>query len=69
MNKIEYYAIHSRVLVVAVHRIDGWAAYATPVPGADHRAEAPLWQSEGEKLSAKQAAVFFPHLDVNHYAH
>jgi len=70
MEKIEYTAVHSKVLIVAVHRAEGsWKAYVTPVAGINHQAEAPIsWQADGEQLYESQARVFFPHLEEKPYA-
>ena len=70
MEKIEYTAVHSKVLIVAVHRCEGtWKAYVTPVDGINHEREAPIhWQAEGEQLRESQARVFFPHLEGKPYA-
>jgi hypothetical protein len=70
MTNIEYIAVHSKVLIVAVHRVEGtWKAYVTPVAGINHRYEAPIsWQSEGEQMGESQARAFFPHLKDKPYA-
>lgn len=70
MEPIQYTAIHSKVLIVAVHRAEGtWKAYVTPVPGQNHSMEAPhYWQHDGEQLGEKQARAFFPYLEEKPYS-
>ena len=69
MEKIEYTAVHSKVLIVAVHRAEGsWKAYVTPVAGINHERETWGWQADGEQLYERRARVFFPHLEDKPYA-
>ena len=64
----EVRALASRVLVVAVARVEGsWSAYADAVPGEDHRAEADAVARHGDKVPEAVARALFPHFS-NPYA-
>jgi hypothetical protein len=66
---IEYTALHSQVLVVAVHRAEGgFKAYCTPVPGMLHKREYYLWERDGVEVSERVARACFPHLQDLPYA-
>jgi hypothetical protein len=66
----QHVALHMNFLIIAVMRNEGtWKAYGTPVPGQNHRNEAPLyWQRDGEQLSEHNARHFFTHLSDVPYA-
>lgn len=52
-------AIHSKVLVVAMTRIEGtWAAYVFPVAGRNHELEAKEWRT-GMRVSEAVALALF----------
>ena len=58
---IRYRALSSRVLVVAVTRIEcAWSAYCDAVPGMSHADEYQAVAAHGEKLDEKIARAIFP---------
>lgn len=61
--------LHSRVMVVARIRFDGWKAYCFPVPGKNHDDEEHLWETLGSQLSEKEARPMFGFLNDLPYAH
>ena len=70
METIEYYPLHTNILIIAVHSVEGtWKAYATPVPGWLHSEEASqYWQRDGNEIAERHARSFFPHLESKPYA-
>ena len=59
---IQKYALASKVLVIAITRIEGtWCAYCDSVPGWDHDLEASEVLKHGDKLSARIAKSIFPY--------
>jgi hypothetical protein len=58
---VTYRALHSKILFVAVTRIEGfWSCYCVPVAGRHHEVEKHLWQLEGNKVSEAIARLLFP---------
>lgn len=62
MNRIEYKALDSKVLAVAVRggRGDDWTAYIGAVEGNNHEEEAVKVAAEGSKLPCVIAEKLFP---------
>jgi len=69
MSKIaDWRALDSRVLVVAVRRIDGWCAYIGAVPGESHERELQDVKDHGNKLPESIALAIFPRFKGIEYA-
>ena len=61
MPRIEYTALHTRVLAVAVEGgIKDWAVYIGPVPGMRHSDEYREVMNSGCKCSEALAKCLFP---------
>ena len=62
MGRVEYYALDSRVLAVAVEgEVQDWAAYVGAVPGNNHDRELHIVAHSGTKLPRAVAELLFPH--------
>jgi len=59
VSSIIYFALDSKVLLVAGKRVDGWAAYAGAVPGINHEREKMIVWKTGTKMGKKAARFFF----------
>ena len=58
---IGYRALDSKVLCVAVKRVEGaWCAYIAAVPGESHQAELEDAKNHGNKLPEDVALAVFP---------
>jgi len=79
MELMKWRALHYKVLVVAVKRIEGrnrdtnelfysWGAYIKDVPGDNHEAEAQEVADHGDILPYKIAREIFPSLSGMRYA-
>ena len=60
MKLLQYTALATRVLVVAVQREIGWCAYCDEVAGINHSQEFRAVIAEGVKLSEDIARAIFP---------
>ena len=65
---VSWRALDSRVLVVAVKRVDGWCAYIGAVPGQTHELEIQDVRDHGAKLSKRVALAIFPSFKGTPYA-
>jgi len=61
-------ALASRVLCVAVLRVDGWCAYCDAVPGEDHAREYLAVVRHGAKLPGPVARAIWPQFKALRYA-
>ncbi len=64
MKLLHYYALSSRVLVVAVKREIGWCAYCDAVPGVNHVKELYPVIHCGDKLPERIARSIFPSIPL-----
>jgi len=64
MKLLHYYALATRVLVVAVKREVGWCAYCDSVPGRNHVKELYPVVDCGDKLPEHIARSIFPHINL-----
>ena len=64
MKILQYRALASKVLVVAVRREIGWCAYCDAVPGINHSRECEVVMHHGDKLLENVARAIFPHIDL-----
>lgn len=65
-NILDYRALDSKVLTVAVHRLDApeaWTAYIGAVPGQSHQREVDQVYERGNKLPENLARVIFPQFE------
>jgi len=60
MKVLQYEALASKVLVVAVQRQIGWCAYCDAVAGENHEQEFQAIVYDGCKLLEKVARAIFP---------
>jgi hypothetical protein len=60
VGPVAIHALSARVLVVAVKRVEGWAAYCDAVPGEDHGRELYKVAQTGSKIAEHVARVLFP---------
>jgi len=66
---INWKALHTKVLVVAVKRVEGyWVAYIKNVPGESHERELDEVKAYGAKLMESIALAIFPMYEGIPYA-
>lgn len=60
---LQFQALDSQVLVVAIYRIEGaWCAFIGPCPGESHEDEIQDVAASGTKLPEKLARFLFPYI-------
>ncbi len=64
MKLLHYYALATRVLVVAVECEIGWCAYCDSVPGEIHKLEVHTVMNHGDKLLEHIARSLFPYINL-----
>ena len=69
MNVVDWRALDSTVLVIAVKRVEGtWCSYIKGVPGENHDRELEIVKKWGAKLPEHIALVLFPKFEGIPYA-